>query len=124
MRLGVHCFHFPGIDADAWRTFRSPWFFAESADASADRLEAAGLRVSVARLEELVARETPDDAVRVYGSGAAQAYLNPECFAASLPARWADDVREIVRASFARRAGEDGRVALRFRRVFLVARAG
>jgi trans-aconitate methyltransferase len=110
--------------AEAWRGFRSPWFFLETAEAYADRLEAAGLRVSVARLEELVARETPDDALRVYGSGAAQAYLNPDCYAAPLPARWAEDVREIVRASFARRAGADGRVALRFRRVFLVGRAG
>ncbi len=110
--------------AETWRAFRSPWFFLETAEAYAERLEAAGLRVSVARLEELVARETPDGALRVYGSGAAQAYLNPDCYGAPLPARWADDVREIVRASFARRAGADGRLDLRFRRVFLVARAG
>jgi trans-aconitate methyltransferase len=110
--------------AAEWATFRSPWFFLESADAYAAHLEAAGLRVSVARLDELVARETPDDALRVWGSGAAQAYLSPDCFAAPLPAGWADAVRSLVRASFARRAGPDGRLDLRFRRVFLVARAG
>lgn len=109
--------------AAAWATFRSPWFFLESADAYADRLEAAGLRVAAARLDELVAREPPDGALRVFGSGAAQAYLDPDCYAAPLPAGWAEAVREVVRASFARRAGPDGRLELRFRRVFLVARA-
>jgi trans-aconitate methyltransferase len=109
--------------AGAWSAFRSPWFFLETAAAYAAHLEAAGLRVSVARLEELVARETPDGALRVFGSGAAQAYLSPGCFAAPLPSGWADAVRGIVRASFARRAGPDGRLDLRFRRVFLVGRA-
>jgi trans-aconitate methyltransferase len=108
----------------AWAAFRSPWFFLESADAYAAHLEAAGLRVSVARLDALVAHETPDEALRVFGSGAAQAYLSPDCYGAPLPEGWADAVRGIVRASFVRRAGPDGRLALRFRRVFLVARAG
>jgi trans-aconitate methyltransferase len=112
------------LTAPTWAAFRSPWFFLESADAYAAHLEAAGLRVSVARLEELVARETPEGALRVFGSGAAQAYLNPDCYAAPLPEGWADAVRGIVRAAFARRAGADGRLDLRFRRVFLVARAG
>ncbi|HET8542841.1 MAG TPA: methyltransferase domain-containing protein [Anaeromyxobacter sp.] len=109
--------------AAAWATFRSPWFFRESADAYAALLEAADLRVSVARVDELVARETPEGALRVYGSGAAQGYLDPDCYPAPLPAGFADAVRDIVRAALARRAGADGRLDLRFRRVFLVARA-
>lgn len=109
--------------AGAFAAFRSPWFFLESAEAYAALLPPAGLEAQLARLDELVLHETPDGALRVFGSGAEAGYLEPSHHAAPLPAGYAEAVREIVRASFARRAGADGRLALRFRRVFLVARA-
>lgn len=109
--------------ASAWAGFRSPFFFLETAEAYAARLGEAGLRPVVARLDELVSRETPEGALRVFDSGAAQAYLAPECYASPLPGGFGDAVREIVGASLARRAGPDGRLDLRIRRVFLVARA-
>lgn len=104
--------------------FRSPWFLFETADEYATLAAAAGLEVSHARLEELVLRETPDGALRVFGSGAEAGYLDPTRYGAPLPDGYAAAVREIVHAAFARRAGGDGRLDLRFRRVYLLARAG
>jgi trans-aconitate methyltransferase len=109
--------------AAAFAGFRSPWFFLERAEEYAALLPPAGLSPELARIDELVMSETPDGALRIFGSGAEAGYLNPVHHAAPLPPGYADLVRGIVRASFARRAGEDGRLTLRFRRVFLVARA-
>jgi trans-aconitate methyltransferase len=109
--------------AATFATFRSPWLFLETADEYGALLPPAGLRPEVARLDELVMSETPDGALRIFGSGAEAGYLDPAHHAAPLPPGYPDAVRELVRASFARRAGADGRLALRFRRVYLVARA-
>lgn len=108
---------------DTFATFRPPWFFLETAEEYAALLRAAALASSVARIDEIPARYSPDEALRVYGSGAEAGYLGPACYPAPLPAGYAEAVREIVRASFARRAGADGTLELRFRRAFLVARA-
>jgi trans-aconitate methyltransferase len=108
---------------DVFATWRTPWFYLESPRAYAVLLEAAGFAVHVARIDELASRETPDDAMRIFGSGAEAGYLGPGSYPAPLPAGYAETVRAIVRASFERRAGEDGRLELRFRRVYLVATA-
>lgn len=109
---------------DAFEGFSSPWFFLERADVYAEALRAAGFDVALARLDELATRETPRATMRIFGSGAEAGYLDAGRYEAPLPAGYAETVREIVRASLARRAGADGRVELRFRRVFLVGRAG
>jgi len=103
-------------------TFRSPWYFGESADEYARLAEGAGLAVAHARIDELRMRETPDAALRVFGSGAEAGYLDPASHGVALPEGHRATVLEIVSESLARRAGADGRLDLRFRRVFLLAR--
>jgi trans-aconitate methyltransferase len=104
-------------------TFRPPWSFRERAEEYAALLAAAGFAVEHARINEFASRETPDAALRIFGSGAEAGYLGPAHYPAPPPAGYADAVRATVHASLARRAGPDGRLQLRFRRVFLVARA-
>lgn len=108
---------------DVFSTWRTPWFYLESADAYAALLEEAGFDVNLARIDELSSRETPETAIRIFGSGAEAGYLGPASYPAPLPEGYADMVRAIVRASFERRAGPDGLVQLRFRRVYLAASA-
>ncbi len=104
-------------------TWRSPWHWLESAEAYAALLDAAGFEVRLARIEELSSRETPDGAMRIFGSGAEAGYLGAASYPAPLPLGYAEAVRAVVRASFDRRAGPDGRLEVRFRRVFLEAMA-
>lgn len=106
---------------ETFARWRSPWFFLERAEDYAALLEGAGLRVAHARIEELVQREDLDGAMRVFGSGAEAGYLEPACYPGGLDPGYPAAVRAVVRASFARRAGADGLVALRFRRVLLLA---
>jgi trans-aconitate methyltransferase len=106
----------------AFAAWRSPWTWLESAEAYAALLGEAGLDVHLARLEVLSSRETVDAALRIFGSGAAAGYLGPY-YASPPPAGYADRVRAIVRAHLSGRAGPDGRLEIRFRRVFLAATA-
>jgi trans-aconitate methyltransferase len=106
---------------EVFATCRPPWRWLETADAYAALLEAAGFEIGLARIDELSSRETPDGALRIFGSGAEAGYLGRASYPAPLPRGYADAVREIVRAAFERMAGPDGTVELRFRRVFLAA---
>src|SRR6266508_905614 len=106
---------------DVFATWRSPWLWLETAEAYAALLAAAGFDVRLARIDELASRETPDGALRIYGSGAEAGYLGAACYPAPLPAGYAERVRALVRDHLARRAGADGKLDVRFRRVFLAA---
>ncbi len=106
---------------EVFASWRSPWLWLETAEAYAGLLAGAGFEVRLARIDELSSRETPDGAMRMFGSGAEAGYLGAACYPAAIPPGYADQVREIVRASFERRAGPDGRLEVRFRRVFLAA---
>ncbi len=108
---------------DVFATWRSPWTWLESADAYASLLRASGFEVRLARLDELSSRETPDGAMRMFGSGAEAGYLGAASYPAPLPPGYVSDLRAIVRASLAGRAGPDGKLEVRFRRVFLEAAA-
>lgn len=99
-------------------TWRSPWFWLESAGAYAALLAEAGFEVRLARLEVLSSREDLDGALRIFGSGAEAGYLGPY-HSAPPPPGYADDLRAVVRAHLARRLGPDGRLDVTFRRVFL-----
>lgn len=107
---------------EVFATWRSPWRWLETADAYAALLEAAGFEVRLARLETLGSRETPDGAMRIFGTGAEAGYLGPY-YPSPPPPGYAGRVRELVRAHLARRAGPDGKLDVTFRRVFLAAAA-
>lgn len=107
--------------ASTFARWRSPWFFLERAEGYAALLEEAGLRVTHARIDELVQREDLDGAMRVFGSGAEAGYLEPACYpGGGFSPEYPAAVRAVVRAAFARRADAAGLVTLRFRRVFLL----
>ena len=107
---------------DVFATWRSPWFWLESAEAYAELVARAGFAVRHARIETLASRETLDGAMAIFGSGAEAGYLGPY-YPAPPPAGYDTRVRELVRAHLARRASPDGTLEVGFRRVFLVAEA-
>jgi ubiquinone/menaquinone biosynthesis C-methylase UbiE len=108
---------------DTFAAWRSPWLWLETADAYAALVEGAGFDVRLARLDTLSSRETPDGALTIFGSAAQAGYLGAASYPAPLPAGYVDTAREIVRAHFEKLAAPDGKLELRFRRVFVAADA-
>lgn len=99
--------------------FKSPWVFLETAENYKALAESSGFVSVQAKMAEDGARRTPDEALRIFKSGAAAAYLNQDCYADTLPDSYATDFAEIMLDSLRRKAEADGRLELAFNRVYL-----
>lgn len=117
------CRNLPEL-ADTLATFQSPWFFLETARAYQQLFEQAGFLVEQCWLEEQVQVCTPPAAVEIFLSGAAAGYLNQTCYKAVLAPDFGEQMLQGVQAAFATQADASGRLALRFRRVFVKVRKG
>ncbi len=102
--------------------FRSPWFFLDSSEAYAGLFAGAGFEVVSARIETFVQHRTPAEVMSMFASGAAAAYLSPDCYEGALPDDYLPAARERFARAFAEQAGADGQVELVFHRIMLLAR--
>ncbi|MBI5137577.1 MAG: methyltransferase domain-containing protein [Nitrospirae bacterium] len=100
--------------------FVSPWTLLESAQDYRALFEGQGFKVAAARMEMAMAGYAAGEALGVFDSGAAAAYLNPDCYPMHLPRGYAAAVRRIVHDALTEQA-TDGRVDLVFHRVYLLA---
>ncbi len=107
--------------AETFASFRSPWFFLQTAEDYAQLFREAGFLVPLARMEEPRARHSPGQVLKVFESGAAAAYLNPDCYQAALPQGYVESVRRILAEAFEAQAGANGLVELMIRRVYVLA---
>jgi len=107
--------------AEWFAGFKSPWFFLETAENYKALAESAGFVSVQAKIVADGARRTPDEALRIFKSGAAAAYLNQDCYAATFPDSYAADFMDIMLDSLRRKADADGRLELAFHRVYLSA---
>lgn len=105
--------------AEWFAGFKSPWFFLETAENYKAFAESAGFVSVQAKIVADGARRTPEEALRVFKSGAAAAYLSQDCYAKPLPDSYAGDFAEIMLDSLQRKAEADGRLELVFNRVYL-----
>jgi len=105
----------------AFGRFKNPWFFLETADAYADVFRESGFSVPFARIEATTTRYSPEQVLKVFESGAAAGYLNPDCYEIPLPDGYVESFRRILSESFRAQAGADGLVELAFNRIYLVA---
>lgn len=99
--------------------YRSPWLFLENAESYVALFEAAGFRVAESRMEAVTNRCSAQQALEIFRSGAAVAYLNPDCYEGGFSPSYRDDVERIISASLRRQCGADGMVTLVFHRVFV-----
>jgi trans-aconitate methyltransferase len=109
------------VTADAYRRFRSPWFFLDTAGAYAELCRAAGLEVRFSCLEPSAERCSPAEVMRRFESGAAAGYLNPEYYRGDCAAGYLEAARERIAATIHSLAEADGLVALVFNRLYLLA---
>ncbi|OHD56831.1 MAG: hypothetical protein A2Y33_12745 [Spirochaetes bacterium GWF1_51_8] len=105
----------------AFARFTNPWFFRDSAREYSECFERNGFKVMFSELQRLESGHLPDEAFKVFTSGAMVGYLNKEYYAGGYDDSYAEAFLDIVRESLARQAGEDGKVVLVFNRIFIVA---
>ncbi|MBM3133550.1 MAG: methyltransferase domain-containing protein, partial [Chloroflexi bacterium] len=106
---------------ETFARFRAPWLFFDTAQEYRLLFENAGFDVLRARIEKITTVHTADEVFKVFDSGAAAGYLNPECYDVRLTDGYVEDFRGIVRDSFTRQANREGKVNLTFFRIYLLA---
>jgi len=105
---------------EAFATFRSPWFFLESADNYKRLFTDAEFDVPFATIAEEKSLHPPDDILTIFKSGAAAGYLNPDCYGVTIDQGYCAAFLSIIQNAFIRQARDDGLVELVFNRIYLV----
>lgn len=106
---------------EVFARFRSPWRFLEDAGNYARLFTDAGFAVAESRMEAVVNRCSSQQAMEIFRSGAAVAYLNPRYYEGGVPADFLSRAAQIVAAALDSQCGTDGMVELTFHRVFVLA---
>jgi ubiquinone/menaquinone biosynthesis C-methylase UbiE len=108
--------------SDIFSHFKSPWIFLETARDYEKIFEEAGFLVFFSRIEQTSSEHSPDEAFKIFESGAAAGYLNHEYYA---PGKYSDafviDFRRIMKESFQAQANADGKLKMIFNRIYLIA---
>ncbi|MBI4665966.1 MAG: methyltransferase domain-containing protein [Nitrospinae bacterium] len=104
-----------------YAAFKNPWLFLETVQAYQGLFENAGFNVAFCRIAQDTRRSTPEEALQVFASGAAMAYLNQDCYSREFYGSYVEKFWDIIRKSFESQAEADGLIGLSFNRVYLVA---
>lgn len=108
--------------SDTFSRFRNPWLFLES-PAEYDRLFIrAGFRILFSKIERTSSPHTPEETYKIFESGAASGYMNPEYYEKGrYNEEYAAEFRRIMKESFCEQADKDGFVEVIFNRIYLIA---
>jgi trans-aconitate methyltransferase len=107
--------------AAVFSSFRTPWFFCDSAEEYGALFRKAGFDVPFATIEEQRTFHTPDQVMTIFETGAAAGYLNQHYYEAVIDDAYSTAFREMVKESFHSQANEQGLVELVFYRIYLLA---
>ncbi len=102
-------------------SFNSPWFFLNTAKEYSELFESAGFAVKKAWIDKVVSAHSAKEVYKIFESGAAAGYLNPNCYSAKLSQEYIKNFRKIVLKSFEQQADNAGKVHLIFHRIYLLA---
>ena len=101
--------------------FKSPWFFMETASEYKKLFENAGFTVVLSEINTVKSKHTPEEAFKIFSSGAAVGYLNEDSYSVDLVERYVSSFNKLVKEYFASQIDRDGLVEVIFNRIFLVA---
>lgn len=107
---------------EIFKHFNEPWFFLETEEQYRALFEKAGFQVVHCEIEEVTTEHTPEEVFRIFESGASAGYLNQRYYGIRVDKDYIKRFREIVKETFQRQAGEDGKVSLIFNRLYVVAK--
>jgi ubiquinone/menaquinone biosynthesis C-methylase UbiE len=102
--------------------FKNPWMFLESEDEYRNLFEKCGFKVVTCIIIEESNRYTIDQVYGIYQSGAENGYLNQSFYSVPLTDAYIETFRSLIKHSFNDQADESGIVALKFNRIYLVAK--
>jgi ubiquinone/menaquinone biosynthesis C-methylase UbiE len=106
---------------ETFASFRSPWFFLETAEEYASLFERAGFTVAFSRIDPVKSSHPPEEVLKIFDSGAAAGYLNRDFYAVPIDDAYVEAARQIIESAFHDQANEAGLVELVFHRIYLVA---
>ncbi len=101
--------------------FRNPWFFFDSPEEYRKIFEKHKFIVSYCRINTIKSFHSPEDVFRIFSSGAAAGYLNPDYYSIPLPEEYQEVFNSIVMQEFINQCNENGQVELEFNRIYLIA---
>lgn len=107
--------------SEIFSRFKSPWLFLESASDYEKYYIESGFNVIFSRIDQTVSEHTPDEAFKIFESGAAAGYLNKEYYDIAAGEPFLSDFRKIMKDSFQAQAGQEGKLKMIFNRIYLIA---
>jgi trans-aconitate methyltransferase len=106
---------------EVFSSFRSPWFFLETADEYNKIFEAAGFKVAISGIESQSSKHTPEKIFEIFSSGAIAGYLNRDNYTVEIDDVYIERFKHLIKEEFAKQADGDGLVNLIFNRIYLLA---
>ncbi|MBI4651705.1 methyltransferase domain-containing protein [Candidatus Desantisbacteria bacterium] len=100
--------------------FKNPWFFLDTEKEYKSLFEQSGFEVPFVKLYPIKSLNTPDEAIRIFESGAAIGYLNQNFYDISIDNTYTENFRKTMKNEFKKQSGTDGLIELIFNRIFLV----
>jgi ubiquinone/menaquinone biosynthesis C-methylase UbiE len=102
--------------------FNPPWNFMETSKEYVVLFEDAGFKVLHAAIDQTQSFHSPEEALKIFDSGAAAGYLNEQYYSCSISEGYKAAFRQVMLESFKEQTNSEGKVNLVFYRVFLVAK--
>lgn len=106
---------------DIFSHFKAPWFFLETEVAYRELFEKHGFRVILAKIESVKTTHTPEEVFDIFSGAAVAGYLNRDYYDIKINAGYVETFEEIIKETFVRQTGGQGKLTLVFNRLFLVA---
>ncbi len=103
-------------------TFRPPWFFLDTSREYQELFEKAGFVGAQAEIRETISKHSAEEAFGIFSTGAMVGCLDPGNYGCALSESYVQRFKEIVSSSFRQQADGEGKVTMRFFRIFLSAR--
>lgn len=99
-----------------------PWNFMETSKEYAALFENAGFKVLHATIDQTQSFHSPEEALKIFDSGAAAGYLNQQYYCCPISENYKAAFRRVMLESFKEQANSEGQLNLVFYRIFLVAK--
>jgi ubiquinone/menaquinone biosynthesis C-methylase UbiE len=108
------------LTKNIFSSFKSPWFFLDTAEAYSKLFEEFGFKVVFSEISKISTKYTLEQCFAIFSSGAIAGYLNERCYEEKIDDEYIEEFKTIMKAEFSKQVNEEGMIDLEFNRIFLV----